>query len=58
MITIAGSVEADGDVWAEYYGLSTDTKPTNAGNGALFFEMDTSELYVFDAENALWRQVA
>ena len=43
--------------------LSTDTKPLNATgglngdyleNGATIFEMDTSTLYMFDAENDAW----
>ena len=38
-----------------YYGLSTDTKPTDGvGNGSAFLEMDTSKVYFFDAENSDW----
>ena len=42
------------------YGLSTDTKPTNVGNGSRFIEIDnvgkadTPSEFVFDAENATW----
>ena len=38
-----------------YYGLSTDTKPTNiALNGRRFKEMDKSREYLFDKENEQW----
>lgn len=38
-----------------YYGLSTDSKPTEGvGNGSAFIEMDTSKVYFFDAGNAEW----
>ena len=30
-----------------YQGLSSDPKPTGAGNGALFHVVDTGEVYVF-----------
>lgn len=33
---------------ADYRGLSTDEKPTEAGNGALFLEEDTGNFYYFD----------
>ncbi len=36
-----------------FYGLSTDTKPTNAMIGAAFYETDTKHLFVFDSE---WRR--
>lgn len=39
----------------QYYGLSTDTKPTTATNGSAFIEMDTAKLYFFDADNSEWR---
>lgn len=35
-------------------GLSTDTKPTNVGNGSKFIEIDTQIVYYFDAENGDW----
>lgn len=39
----------------EFYGLSTDTKPTeNLANGSVFIEMDTSDVYFFDEENTVW----
>lgn len=34
--------------------LSTDTKPTTYGNGSMLMEMDTSTLYMYDAENETW----
>ena len=36
--------------------LSTDTKPTDWGNGSRLLEMDTSKLYMYDAENHEWRE--
>lgn len=40
-----------------FYGLSTDTKPTdNIVNGSVFIEMDTSTMYFFDQENAEWHE--
>ncbi len=42
----------------EYYGLSTDTKPMDGvDNAALFIEMDTDKVYLFDAEDAEWLEV-
>ena len=48
-------------------GLSTDTKPNNSSNplksgssavhienGSVYFEMDTSLVFVFDEENDVW----
>ena len=37
-----------------YYGLSTDEKPEAANNGSRYIEMDTSKMYLFDAEGAEW----
>ena len=47
------------------YGLSTDTKPLDVGNGSFFIEIDNvgkrdengnviNCLYCFDAENGVW----
>lgn len=37
--------------------LSADTKPTTGiANGSKLMEMDTSKIYMFDAENAEWRE--
>ena len=38
----------------EYRGLSTDTKPKKASNGAMFVEMDTQKVFFYDAENKRW----
>ena len=45
----------------EFFGLSTDQKPTTIGNtsdilqnGAYFTEVDTGNVYRFDAENITW----
>lgn len=38
----------------EYIGLSSDTKPTDATNGSAFVEMDTGDVYVFDASSVSW----
>lgn len=35
--------------------LSTDTKPTDWGNGSTLLEMDTGTVYVFDKTNNTWR---
>lgn len=38
-----------------YMGKSTDEKPTvNVPNASTFYEIDTSDLYVFDAEYSVW----
>ena len=47
------------------YGLSTDTKPVDVGNGSVFIEIDNvgkkdesgnavNAVYCFDAENSKW----
>ena len=42
----------------EYYGLSTDTKPTeNVGNADLFMEIDTGDVFLFDADGNQWDRV-
>ena len=43
-----------------YYGLSTDNKSSitmGVANGTLFLEMDTGNVFIFDAENSVWRQL-
>lgn len=39
---------ANGSAEAEFYGLSTDSKPVDEGipNGSSFFEMDTFDGYI------------
>jgi len=40
-----------------YYGLSTDTKPTeDVENATWFVEIDTSKIYSFDAESLTWNE--
>lgn len=39
----------------EFRGLSTDIKPLNGvGNGSIFLEMDTCEVYIFDESTKTW----
>lgn len=39
----------------EFYGLSTDEKPTeNVVNASIFYEMDTQKVFLFDEENKEW----
>lgn len=40
----------------EYYGLSSDTKPTDASvpNASTFYEMNTGKLYMFNAAARTW----
>lgn len=51
----AQSIDGKLDRPTTYYGLSTDTKPTNVANGSVFVEMDTSTIYFYDLENVTWR---
>lgn len=39
----------------ECCGLSTDTKPTNVGTNSLFLELDTGNVYYFNA--GAWAKV-
>ena len=39
---------------AKLCGLSTDTKPTNVGNGSTLKEIDTGKTYMFDAVGKTW----
>ena len=38
------------------YGLSTDSKPTDCGNGSAFVEMDTGKVYFFNAAAGTWAE--
>ena len=62
MVTLiqSGELQENGQPKAAVLvGLSTDTpKPTNAGNGWLFLEMDTCKKYLFDADGETWREWA
>ena len=37
-----------------FRGLSTDSKPTNVGNGAEFLEIDTGDIYYFNEAASTW----
>ena len=37
-----------------YYGLSTDTKPLDCPNASIFYEMDTGDVYMFNAASSVW----
>lgn len=39
----------------DYLGLSTDTKPADAGVNSLFLELDTGNFFYFDGEE--WKVV-
>jgi len=46
----------------ELRGLSTDDKPTTlggrpVGNGAVFIEIDTGKVFMFDKENLQWKEI-
>lgn len=55
MITKKKGINYDGRT-SEFYGLSTDTKPTDDSvvNGSFFLEMDTGTLYMFNGESSEW----
>lgn len=42
---------------SEGFCLSTDEKPTDWANGSILIEMDTSKIYVYDADNTQWREL-
>lgn len=46
--------ETDTQRVAEYRGLSTDTKPETAINGSVFIEIDTGDVFIFDADGEQW----
>ena len=53
MITITNG--ANGKRPSEFFGLSTDEKPIEkVENAAVFYEMDTKTLHLFDAESREW----
>lgn len=53
MITKFESYGCGCKTW-DFYGLSTDAKPTDVGNASTFYEMDTKKLFMFDAQNGAW----
>ena len=42
----------------DYVCLSTDEKPDGVANGAFLIEMDTKKIYVYDEDNAQWREIS
>lgn len=36
--------------------LSTDTKPTDWVGGSILLEINTSKVYIYDADNSIWRE--
>lgn len=65
MITISelkGSTKGSEYFIGEIRGLSTDTKPTEMEgyeivNGCIFIEIDTGDMYMYDAENEEWNKI-
>lgn len=44
--------------YLELRGKSSEAKPTEGiPNGSTFFEMDTSDVYMFDAETKTWLKI-
>ena len=43
----------------DFRGLSKDIKPVSeyVGNGSTFIEMDTGKVFMYDAENKIWKEV-
>lgn len=59
MITYNFAEFSGSQVYRKGVCLSTDTKPTtdkSMMNGSELKEMDTSKRYLYDAENATWRE--
>ena len=49
---------SDNAVLSEFYGLSTDTKPTeNVATGSVFLEVDTGKTFLYDEEGEDWTEV-
>ena len=47
-------------IYCELRGLSTDNKPlklgiNKIGNGSMFFEIDTQNMYFYDEETQTWK---
>lgn len=45
------------EVLQKLVGLSTDVKPTNVATGSEFFEMDTLDTYMFNADKPEWVKI-
>ena len=50
----------EGLFYCEFAGLKADTKPTGnyLSSGSLFLEVDTGDVYAYDAAGAQWDQIA
>ena len=62
MVTLVKRGETTVSPILELVGLSTDTKPTEyngdkVSNGSTYYEMDTKNVYIYDAENSVWLSV-
>ena len=61
MVSIYRIIDFSSKYLFELVGLSTDEKPIGKfdgqpiKNGSLFFEMDTSNSFLYDEENSIWR---
>jgi len=40
-----------------FAGLHDDSKPTGVANGSVFIEMDTSKVYMFNADSGEWVEI-
>lgn len=51
---------ANGTVFTEFYGNTTDVKPTeNVPNGSVFYEIDHNmQEYRWDKENGIWKKIS
>lgn len=54
---VTATSNAGSGIW-DLRGKSTDTKPTDGiPNGSSFFEMDTSDVYMFDGDTETWLRI-
>jgi len=51
------TVYAKKDKVLELRGLSTDTKPTDVGNGSIYICIDTGDIYMFDENGKEWKEI-
>lgn len=51
MMTI---LKVPGSNRVEIHGKSTDEKPLTYANASVFYEMDTGNVFMFDAEDKVW----
>lgn len=51
---------ANGTIFTEFYGNTTDVKPTeDVPNGSVFYEIDHNmQEYRWDKENGIWRKIS